>query len=97
MEYFPNKRAVELLCEDANNERGWLSDGLHETATVDKDTGIVHVGEHGSIDLYAIVSLVEKASKTREEKSMVTDDIKLIDPIRRGHHGILRKEVVNHA
>lgn len=41
MEYFPNKRAVELLCEDANNERGWLSDGLYETATVDKDTGIV--------------------------------------------------------
>lgn len=63
MEYFPNKRAVEPLCEDANNERGWLSDGLYETATVDKDTGIVHVGEHGSIDLYAIVSLVEKGIK----------------------------------
>lgn len=97
MEYFPNKRAVELLCEDANNERGWLSDGLYETATVDKDTGIVHVGEHGSIDLYAMSVWSKKASKTREEKSMVTDDIKLIDPIRRGHHGILRKEVVNHA
>lgn len=39
----------------------------------------------------------KKASKTREEKSMVTDDIKLIDPTRRGYHGILRKEVVNHA
>ena len=97
MEYFPNKRAVELLCEDANNERGWLSDGLYETATVDKDTGIVHVGEHGSIDLYAIVSLVEKGIKEREEKSMVTDDIKLTTQLDADTIGILRKEVVNHA
>lgn len=97
MEYFPNKRAVELLCEDANNERGWLSDGLYETATVDKDTGIVHVGEHGASTCTRLSVWSKKASKTREEKSMVTDDIKLIDPIRRGHHGILRKEVVNHA
>ena len=41
----------------------WQLDRLYETATVDKDTGIVHVGEHGSIDLYAIVSLVEKGIK----------------------------------
>lgn len=70
MEYFPNKRAVELLCEDANNERGWLSDGLYETATVDKDTGIVHVGEYGSIDLYAIVSLVEKRHQRRGRENL---------------------------
>lgn len=66
MSNFPTDRAVELLCEDATNPYGWLSDGIYETAEPDKENGIVTLENGDSIDLYALVDIVKQAIKENE-------------------------------
>lgn len=58
---FPYMEIAEKLCEDATNEYGWLSDGLYEDAQPNlNDSGSIHVSGDGSIDLYALLSMVEE-------------------------------------
>lgn len=67
MRNFPTDRIVEMLCEDAISEYGWLSDGPYETAEPDEDTGTITLGNGDSIDLYALVSVVREAVEETEE------------------------------
>ena len=67
MRNFPTNKIMEMLCEDATREDGWLSDGLYETAEPDEDTGTITLDNGNSIDLYALVDVVRKAIEESEE------------------------------
>lgn len=58
---FPYMEIAEKLYEDATDEYGWLSDGLYETAQPNLNgPGSIHVDQTGSIDVYALLSIVEE-------------------------------------
>lgn len=63
----PINEIVDRLCEDATDEFGWLSDGLYKTAVPHSGEGTVYVDRSGSIDLYALISLIEQTVNEMEE------------------------------
>lgn len=57
---FPYMEIAEKLYEDATDKYGWLSDDLYKTAQPNLNgPGSIYVDQAGSIDLYALLSIVE--------------------------------------
>lgn len=63
----PINAIVDRLCEDATDEFGWLSDELYKTAVPHSEEGTVYVDRSGSIDLDALISLIEQTVNEMEE------------------------------
>lgn len=58
---FPYMEIAEKLYEDAVDQYGWLSDDLYKTAQPNLNgPGSIYVDQAGSIDLYALLSIVEE-------------------------------------